>query len=83
MINYYLISINLLTFIIFVIDKYKAINNKWRIKEFYLITLCLGGGSLGAIFAMYLFHHKTKKLIFKYLIPIIFLFQIIIIFYLK
>lgn len=75
---YYLISINILSFILIFIDKQKAIHNKWRIKENPLLFISLIGGCFGTLIGMHLFHHKTKKL--KFLL--IYLFCLIwIIFY--
>ena len=62
-INYYLI-INIVTFLIYGIDKYLAINNKYRISEKILLLLSITGGCIGALISMYLFHHKTKKVKF-------------------
>jgi len=70
---YYLLAINLITFIIYGIDKYKSIKHKYRISENTLIILAILGGSLGAFFGMIIFHHKTKKKKFIILIPIILL----------
>ncbi len=60
----WIIVINLLTFILFVIDKERAVKHKYRISEFTLLTLSFMGGSLGALLAMSLVRHKTKKKIF-------------------
>ena len=62
---YYLISINLISFILIFIDKRKAIKNKYRVKESTLLFISLLGGCFGTLISMYLFHHKTKKLKFK------------------
>jgi len=70
---YYLITINIITFIIYGIDKYKSIKHKYRISENTLIILALLGGALGAFLGMIIFHHKTKKKKFIILIPIILL----------
>ncbi len=77
---YYLIFINIFTFIIFGIDKYKAIKNKYRVKEKTLFILSIIGGFVGAILAMKIFRHKTLKPSFKYGIPIICIIELIIIF---
>jgi len=69
---YYLITINIITFIIYGIDKYKSIKHKYRISENTLIILALIGGALGAFLGMISFHHKTKKKKFI-IIPIIML----------
>lgn len=57
----YLVLINLISFILFFIDKQKAKKDKWRIKERTLHISSFLGGVLGSITAMILFHHKTKK----------------------
>ena len=71
--TYYLLIINIITFIIYGIDKYKSIKHKYRISEATLIILAIIGGSIGAFFGMIIFHHKTKKKKFIILIPIILL----------
>ena len=70
---YYLLIINIITFIIYGIDKYKSIKHKYRISEDTLIILAILGGAIGAFFGMIIFHHKTKKKKFTILIPIIML----------
>ena len=70
---YYLLTINIITFIIYGIDKYKSIKHKYRISESTLIILAILGGSLGAFFGMIIFHHKTQKKKFIITIPIILL----------
>ena len=71
--TYYLIIINIITFIIYGIDKYKSIKHKYRISENTLIILAILGGSLGAFFGMITFHHKTKKKKFIILVPLLIL----------
>ena len=68
---YYLIIINIISFIIYGIDKYKSIKHKYRISENTLISLSIIGGVFGSILGMIIFHHKTKKIRFKISIPII------------
>ncbi len=75
----YLIGINFMAFLVYGIDKLKAIlNNKHirRIPEKQLHLLALVGGSLGAILSMFLFRHKIKKLSFMVKYFLIILFQI-------
>ena len=74
----YLIVINILTFLIFGIDKWKARRGKWRIPEGTLIWMSIIGGSIGALLGMYLFHHKTQKRKFSLGIPAILLAQAIL-----
>lgn len=69
---YFLIGMNILSFILFFVDKRLAIHHKYRISEHTLLMSCALGGSIGAILAMNVFHHKTRKIKFK-ILPILFL----------
>ena len=71
----YLIVINVLTFLIYGIDKWKAKKGKWRIPEDTLIWLAIAGGSVGALLGMYLFRHKTQHRRFTLGVPAILLVQ--------
>ena len=46
------------------IDKSRAINGEWRIREKTLFTMALVGGFWGVVLASELFHHKSSKLSF-------------------
>ena len=82
---YYLIGVNLLTFIAYGIDKHKAVRNghrtnqSRRIPEASLLLLALLGGSPAALLAMRVFHHKTLHKKFRYGVPAILLLQIVIV----
>ena len=78
----YLIGINVLTFLIFGADKWKAKRDKWRIPEDTLIWLAIAGGSVGALLGMYLFRHKTKHRKFQIGIPVILLVQLGLLYFL-
>ena len=78
----YLIGINILTFLIFGADKWKAKRDKWRIPEDTLIWLAIAGGSVGALLGMYLFRHKTKHRKFQIGIPVILLVQVGLLYFL-
>ena len=67
----YLIIINIITFIIFGLDKYFAIKNKFRVSEATLFCLCIIGGSFLGFVGMKVFRHKTKKSYFRIGIPLI------------
>ncbi|HAP19771.1 MAG TPA: DUF1294 domain-containing protein [Lachnospiraceae bacterium] len=79
----YLVIINLAAFFIFGIDKRRAIKNRWRIAESTLFLLALIGGSIGAEAGMYVFHHKTRHLRFVIGIPLIFILQVLIVFFIR
>ncbi|MBQ1410369.1 MAG: DUF1294 domain-containing protein [Oscillospiraceae bacterium] len=53
------LSLNVLSLLIFGLDKALAVGHKRRIREATLLTLSLFGGSIGAMLAMTAFHHKT------------------------
>ena len=74
---YYLLAINLLTFVLYGIDKYKAKHNRWRIPEAVLLWLAVLGGSPAALVAMHLFRHKTLHKKFRYGVPAILIIQIV------
>ena len=80
--DYYLLAINAVTFIVYGIDKYKAKKAKWRISEATLLLLAVLGGSIGAWMGMKVWHHKTMHKKFKYGIPAILLIQIALMAYL-
>ncbi|MGL4992272.1 MAG: DUF1294 domain-containing protein [Sarcina sp.] len=79
--TFYLLIINIVSFIMMYIDKVKAIKHEWRISENTLMTLCAIGGSIGTILSMKLFRHKTKHPKFYIGAPLLLILQLIICFY--
>ena len=69
----YLALVNVLAFLLFGIDKYKAQHDRWRIREATLIGIAVIGGSVGAWLGMLLWHHKTQHLKFRFGLPLILL----------
>ncbi len=76
----YLIAINVVTFFLYGIDKWKAKRSKWRISEATILGLAVIGGSIGAWLGMKVWHHKTMHKKFKYGLPLILIVQIAIVF---
>ena len=70
---YYLIFINVVTFLVYGIDKWKAKQGSWRISEATLLILAVIGGSIGALLGMKVWHHKTMHKKFKYGVTLILL----------
>lgn len=65
MMPYYLYAIvNVVTFIIWGVDKQRARDHAWRVPEATLVTLIMLGGAPGALAGMLIFRHKTRKLAF-------------------
>lgn len=58
---------SLLTFILYAWDKHQAHYCKFRVPEFVLLLFTVCGGAFGAVMAMYMFKHKTRKRLFKIL----------------
>ena len=78
----YILAVNIVTFLLYGIDKYKAKKNQWRISEATLLTMAAIGGSIGALAGMRLWHHKTMHKKFKYGIPLIIIMQVALAVYL-
>ena len=57
----YLTGINLLTLVLFALDKHRARRGRWRISERSLLLFCLLGGTPGAYWARKKLRHKTRK----------------------
>ena len=78
----YLLAVNIASFLLYGIDKYKAKKGKWRVSEATLLMMAVIGGSIGASAGMRLWHHKTMHKKFKYGIPIIIIMQVALAVYL-
>jgi len=60
----------------FAVDNSRARRNGRRIPERYLLGLAGVGGSLGALAAMYICHHKNRKPKFAWGLPAILMMQV-------
>jgi len=78
----YLIAINVVTFFMYGIDKWKAKRSKWRISEATLLGMAVIGGSIGAWLGMRMWHHKTMHKKFQLGIPLILIIQLAIVIWL-
>lgn len=74
----YLAAVNVVTFFVYGIDKWKAKHKHWRISEAALLLLAVLGGSIGAWIGMRVWHHKTQHKKFKYGVPLILVAQVAI-----
>lgn len=74
----YLLIINALGFLLMLIDKHKAKKKKWRIPEATLMGIAALGGSIGSLFGMYTFRHKTLHKKFTIGIPAILIAQLLL-----
>ena len=77
----YLTIINVTAFALMGFDKQRAKRHLWRISEKTLFLSALAGGSFGAILGMYTFRHKTRHTSFVYGMPVILIFQLLIMYF--
>ncbi|MBO7363152.1 MAG: DUF1294 domain-containing protein [Lachnospiraceae bacterium] len=75
----YVLIINIVSFVVYGIDKRKAVEGKWRIPEATLLFTGFIGGAVGSFIGMKVFRHKTQKLKFRILVPIFILLNIAVI----
>ena len=77
---FYLITINIVAFSVAGYDKYRAVNNKFRIPEKTLFTIAFIGGSVGLLLAMLIFRHKISKASFLLKFSVIIIVQLALLF---
>ena len=83
LIGFVLLALNFVAFLIYGIDKLKAKSSKSRIPETALLLFALLGGSIGAWLGMKVWRHKTQHKKFYIGVPLIVIFQVLIIIYLQ
>ena len=79
----WLVLINLVTFLVFGLDKWKAKRkvkkeSVRRVPEKTLFLLAILGGSVGALLGMKVWHHKTLHRSFRFGVPAILILQIVL-----
>lgn len=72
----YLVIINIITFFLYGVDKWKAQRSHWRVPESVLLGMAAIGGSVGAWLGMCAWRHKTQHAKFRYGVPIILIAQV-------
>lgn len=73
-----LLLINLIVFIVYGVDKYRAVKGKYRVSEKKLLWLAFWGGAVGALLSMIVFNHKIRKRKFIICVPLFLLIQIVL-----
>ena len=61
---------NVVTFLMYGIDKRRARNGEWRISEATLLTVAFLMGGVGSWLGMKVFRHKTDHMKFKLGLPL-------------
>lgn len=77
----YGMSVNVIAFLLYGIDKWNARKGLRRIPEKTLLGIAAVGGSVGAYMGMQLFRHKIRKAKFSIGVPLIFVIQVGILLY--
>lgn len=72
----YVATVNVVAFVVYGVDKYKAQKAKWRVRESALLLLAAIGGSAEAWLGMEIWRHKTRHPKFRYGVPAILLIQL-------
>ena len=73
----YLVVINLIAFVLYGIDKKRAIRNEHRIRESVLLWIARLGGAIGSWLGIKSFHHKTKHTKFRVIVPLLMIIWIV------
>lgn len=72
-----LLTLNVTTFILYLIDKIQAQSRGLRVPERMLYLASFLGGSAGALLAMNLLRHKTRKIAFQLVLGVLIFLQIL------
>ena len=67
---YYFLGMNIVSFILFGVDKKRSKCHAYRIPEKVLLLITFLGGTFGSLFAIFYFHHKNRKIKFLILVPL-------------
>lgn len=77
----YLALLSIVSMVVTIVDKINAVRHRRRVPEKTLLILAALGGSVAMYLTMLVIHHKTKHIKFMLGIPIIVLFQGIVLWY--
>ena len=66
----WLAALSLVTFTVYGFDKSQSKGNGWRVPESVLHGLAVAGGFVGGWLGQSIFHHKTKKASFVFVLAI-------------
>lgn len=67
---YYFLIINVLAFVLYGVDKRRAIRNQYRIRESVLLWMARLGGGVESWLGIKTFRHKTKHTKFRIVVPL-------------
>lgn len=67
---------NLMTFFLMGIDKFRSRRGYWRVRESTLLICAFLMGGLGCWLGAFVFRHKSKKIKFRILLPVAWVFNL-------
>lgn len=79
---YGILLLNLVAFCMYSFDKATARRGLWRLSETVLLVVAIAGGAIGALMAMSLFRHKTRKTVFRFAVPVVAILHVLLAAYL-
>ena len=71
-----LAGINIVAFIYYGFDKYRAVRGGWRVPEALLLCFAAAGGAAGSLLGQIVFNHKTARSRFRRIFWIIVMLQV-------
>lgn len=74
---FYIAIINIVSFALMGIDKYRASRHRWRIRERTLLLTAIFGGGPGVLLGMLFFGHKIRKKPFAIGVPAVMTLQLL------
>ena len=75
---WFVAAMSVITFVMFGIDKYRAVKGGYRIPIAVLLGMAFAGGSIGALLGMVVFRHKIRKNYFSVGVPLILVMQVVL-----
>jgi uncharacterized membrane protein YsdA (DUF1294 family) len=75
----YLLLVNIASFVLMGVDKASAIRNESRIPEKWFFIISMAGGPFGVFLGMMIFHHKTRKTYFGFIVALTLIIYIFIV----
>ena len=78
----YLATVNIVTLVLFLLDKTRAKAGGWRVREAVLLGFSFIGGAAGGLLGMHLAHHKVRTYYFRFGLPVMLVIELAVVAYL-
>jgi len=70
--------VNVASFLLMGIDKLSAVRGESRIPEKWFFTISMAGGAFGVFLGMIVFHHKTRKTYFGFIVTLMLIIHVFV-----